>query len=316
MIEARQLTKWYGPHLALDRVDLDVPKGHIRGFLGPNGAGKSTTLRILTCNIPPTDGSATLNGHDVITQSMAVRRSIGYLPESTPLYPEMRVREQLDWHGTLHTMARKLRRQRIGELTERCGLETIIDRPIGHLSKGNRQRVGIAQALLHDPPVIILDEPTAGLDPTQIREVRKLIRSLREDKTILLSTHILPEAEKTCDSLTIINRGRVVASGTPEELVQQARSGSAIVMEIQAEAEPIRQKLVSLSSVAEVVCEPIESGWTRASVTPADPQADLRQTLAETAAAAGWTVRELRPETGSLETYFIQATDHEQKRTA
>jgi ABC-2 type transport system ATP-binding protein len=307
MIEARQLTKWYGPILALDRVDLDVRPGRIVGFLGPNGAGKTTTIRILTCFMPATSGSATVNGFDVFRQSAEVRRQIGYLPEATPLYPEMRVTEQLHHFGKLHGLNRKQRKQRIEALSDRCGLTKIANRPIGQLSKGNRQRVGLAQAMLHDPPVLILDEPTAGLDPAQISEVRKLIRSLAGEKTVLLSTHILPEVEKTCQDVVIIAGGSVVASGTPDELKSQVRRQARVVMELKAAAPIVAESLKSIAAVESVDTD-VAEGWCIAKVTPCPDVGDIRETLARLAVDKQWVVREMRFEVASLEEYFVQVT--------
>ncbi len=307
MIQARQLTKWYGPILALDRIDLDVPAGRIVGFLGPNGAGKTTAIRMLTGYMPPSAGTASINGHDVLTDSLAVRASIGYLPENTPLYPEMRVREQLHYFGKVHGLDRAARRRRIGELTDRCGLEHIVNRPIGQLSKGNRQRVGLAMALLHDPPVLILDEPTVGLDPAQITAVRQLIRDLAGRKTILLSTHILPEVEKTCQEVVIIASGRIVASGTPEELTAQARRDTAVLAEVKAGAEDVRKAIAALPGVQEVQTT-LREGWTHARVRPAPGAGDIRPALAELFMNRPWLCRDLRPEIASLEELFIQVT--------
>jgi len=307
MIQVRQLTKWYGPILALDGIDLDVPAGRIVGFLGPNGAGKTTAIRILTGYMPPSAGRATINGHDVISDSLAVRGSIGYLPENTPLYPEMRTREQLHYFGRLHGLSRADRRRRINELTDRCGLQHIVDRPIGQLSKGNRQRVGLAQALLHDPPVLILDEPTVGLDPAQITAVRGLIRELAGEKTILLSTHILPEAEKTCQEMVIIADGRIIASGTPAELTAQARSGAAVLAEVKAGPDDVRQAINALPGVRQVEVEQ-RDGWSVASITPAADAGDIRATVAELFMNKQWLCRDLRHEIASLEELFIQVT--------
>ena len=196
MIEVQNLVKWYGSTLAVDHLNFTIPHGQIVGFLGPNGAGKSTTLRILTGYLPATTGRVSIDGHDVFNQSLAVRSKIGYLPENTPLYPEMRVEEYLHYRGQLQEMDRSTRLKRIDIVCDRCGLTAVRRRLIGQLSRGNRQRVGLAQALLHDPPVLVLDEPTAGLDPNQITHVRKLIAELRNQHTIILSTHILPEVEK------------------------------------------------------------------------------------------------------------------------
>ncbi|MEX2672265.1 MAG: ATP-binding cassette domain-containing protein [Phycisphaeraceae bacterium] len=307
MIHVRELVKYYGPRLAVDHISLDVEQGQIVGILGPNGAGKSTTLRMLTCFLPPSSGAATVNGHNIFSDSEGVRRSIGYLPESTPLYLEMRVREQLHFFGRLHGLDRRTRKQRIEELTESCGLESIVTRPIGQLSRGNRQRVGIAQAMLHDPPVLILDEPTAGLDPTQINEVRKLIRQLGQRKTILLSTHILPEVEKTCDRVVIISQGKIAAEGTPEQLRSRVRAASRVLVEVKASADDVKRIFAQLSGVREVTIAH-NNGWVQAAVTPENNDQDMREQLADAMLTQRWAVREMRPETGSLEEFFIQVT--------
>src|SRR5947199_5464548 len=218
MISVKELTKRYARTVAVDHISFEVAKGQIVGFLGPNGAGKSTTLKMLTCYLPPTSGTATVNGFDIFHQSQQVREHLGYLPENTPLYTEMKAEEYLDFRGRLRGMDRETRRKRIDYVVERCWLGAVRNRVIGHLSKGYRQRVGLADALLHNPPVLIMDEPTVGLDPTQIRETRKLITDLRGDHTVILSTHILPEVEAVCDRAIVIAGGRIVAAGTPEEL--------------------------------------------------------------------------------------------------
>jgi ABC-2 type transport system ATP-binding protein len=307
MIHVRQLVKFYGPRLAVDHIDLDVQKGQIVGILGPNGAGKTTTIRILTCFMPPTSGEATINGFDVFSQSVDVRRSIGYLPESNPLYPEMKVSEQLHYFGQLHGLDRSARNRRIGELTESCGLSQIINREIGRLSKGNRQRVGLAQALLHDPPVLILDEPTEGLDPKQISDIRNLIVSLGEKKTILLSSHILPEVEKTCQRVVIIHQGRVAAQGTPAELKAQVRSQSRVILEVQADAAKVKQVLSNVPLVNEVEVTG-RDGWVQAAVSSAHVGKDIREALGKAVIENRWPIREMRPETATLEEFFVQIT--------
>src|SRR3954470_13318220 len=221
-IVVERLTKVYGSFLAVDHISFEVPKGTILGFLGPNGAGKTTTIRMLTCYMPPTAGTARVAGFDVFTESLKVKESIGYLPESTPLYTEMRVGEYLDFRGRLRGMDRETRRKRIAIVTERTWLTDRVRSVIGTLSKGYRQRVGIADALLHNPPVLVLDEPTVGLDPSQIREARRLISELAGDHTVLLSTHILQEVEMVCQRVIIVARGKIVAQGTPEELKNRA----------------------------------------------------------------------------------------------
>lgn len=309
MIEAEHLVKWYGPTRAIDDLTFSIPAGQIVGFLGPNGAGKSTTIRILTGYLPPTSGSAKVAGFDVLTQSLQARSRIGYLPESTPLYPEMRVQEYLDYRGRLMGMDRRLRRQRIDVVCDRCGLSHLRRRLIGQLSRGNRQRVGLAQALLHEPPVLILDEPTAGLDPNQIGHVRELIRELRQKHTILLSSHILPEIEKTADRVIIIANGRIVAQGTPDELRQRARGAGRVLVEVRADANLISQTLRQLNGVAHVQAQALAgNGWCQALVTPRDPQSDLREALGQALLSKGLPIREMRHEGGSLEEFFVQIT--------
>lgn len=306
MIEVRDLVKWYGPTRAVDRLTFSIEQGQIVGFLGPNGAGKSTTLRMLTGFLPPTSGTATVAGHDVINESLAVRKCIGYLPESTPVYPEMRVEEFLHFRGRLFGMSRSDRKPRIDMVCDRCGLAKVRRRVIGHLSKGNRQRVGLAQALLHDPPVLILDEPTAGLDPNQIGEVRKLIKELGEKHTILLSTHILPEVEKSADRVIIIAAGRIVAEGTPDQLRKNVAGVGGIAVEVKADHTAVKNALAAVPGVRDVTTTN-QNGWCRAVVMPKDGQ-DLREPIGATILRNNWQVRELRHETGSLEEFFVQIT--------
>ncbi|MBK9120083.1 MAG: ATP-binding cassette domain-containing protein [Phycisphaerales bacterium] len=218
MIEVRNLAKWYGNRCAVNGISFNVPAGTIFGFLGPNGAGKTTTIRILAGYMPPTSGAARVAGHDVVQESLAVRSAVGYLPESVPLYPEMRVREYLHFRGKLRGMAAPAREVAIQRVIERCWLREVEHRPIGQLSKGFRQRVGLADALLHDPKVLILDEPTVGLDPTQVRETRELLRGLAPGRAILFSSHTLAEVEAVCHRILILFEGRIIASGAVEEL--------------------------------------------------------------------------------------------------
>jgi len=306
VIQVNHLTKWYGPTRAVDDLSFDIPAGQIVGFLGPNGAGKSTTLRMLTGYIPPTAGSASIDGYDVTTQSAKARACIGYLPESTPLYTEMRVSEYLHYRGRLMKMRRTERVQRIEEVTERCGLAHNRRRVIGHLSKGNRQRVGIAQALLHQPQVMILDEPTAGLDPNQTTEVRKLIGELKHDHTVILSSHILPEVEKIVDRVLIIASGRIVAEGTPQELRRSTDRGADVVIEVKAAAEALGKAINGMELVESVQTETLGE-WARATITPRQ-DAEVREALGQVCLTNGWAVRELRDESGSLEQFFIQIT--------
>ncbi|MCX5660863.1 MAG: ABC transporter ATP-binding protein [Planctomycetota bacterium] len=306
MIEVQNLVKDYGPRRAVDGINLSIPAGKIVGFLGPNGAGKTTTLRMLTGYLPPTSGRASIAGHDVITDSAAARAKIGYQPENTPLYPEMRVEEYLHYRGKLFGMDRASRRSRIDLVVDRCGLTLVRRRLIGYLSKGNRQRVGLAQALLHDPPVLILDEPTAGLDPNQIIEVRKLLADLRGKHTVLLSTHILKEIELVADSLVVIARGRVEAEGTPEELRRKVASAGRVVLEAKADKNAMEQAIRKIDGVAGVEAS-MNAGWCRAIVTPKDGR-DLRDALGQAMFSAGWPLRELSYEMASLEQFFVQIT--------
>src|SRR5687768_13018610 len=260
LISVSQLSKAYGPVLAVDRVSFEVGKGQIVGFLGPNGAGKSTTMRMLTCYLPPTRGGATVAGYDIFHESTQVRQNLGYLPENCPLYGEMRVEEYLDFRGRLRRMDRETRRSRIDYVVDRCRLTEVRRRIVGHLSKGFRQRVGLADALLHNPPVLILDEPTVGLDPTQVRETRQLIRELGRDHTLLLSTHILPEVEAVCDRAIIIAGGRVVAQGTLEQLRSDRRMGSRVMVECKAPAREVENVLSRVSGVSKVEILPATNG--------------------------------------------------------
>jgi len=306
MIEVQNLVKWYGPTLAVDDISFNIEKGQIVGFLGPNGAGKSTTLRILTGYIPPTSGTAKINNHDVLSDSEGARESIGYLPESTPLYLEMRVEEYLHYRGKLMGMTRHQRNERIKIVCDRCGLAQNQRRLIGQLSKGNRQRVGLAQSLLHDPPVLILDEPTAGLDPNQIGEVRKLIGELKGDHTIILSSHILPEVEKVADRVIIIAGGSIRADGTPAELRQHVTSGARIRVEVRANPESVEKSFRGVTGVNNVETT-MNDDWCQALVSPNEGN-DVRGELGEAALKNGWPIREIRYESASLEQFFVQIT--------
>ncbi len=309
MISVSQLTKSYGPVLAVDHISFEVGKGQIVGFLGPNGAGKSTTLRMLTCYLPPTSGGATINGFDIFHQSEQVRQALGYLPENVPLYTEMKVEEYLDFRGRLRKMDRQTRRQRIDYVIDRVWLKSVRNRVIGHLSKGFRQRVGLADALLHNPAVLILDEPTVGLDPTQIRETRRLIKDLGGQHTMLLSTHILPEVEASCDRAIIIAGGRIVAQGSPEELRASRRLAARVLVECRGPAEQVKNVLSRVSGVRKV--EVLENGDSQHFVTAAvEPKAshDIREEVARTVIGNGWPLREIRLEHATLEEFFVQVT--------
>jgi gliding motility-associated transport system ATP-binding protein len=309
VINVSQLTKVYGTTLAVDKVSFEVPKGQIVGFLGPNGAGKSTTLRMLTCYLPPTSGGATINGFDIFHQSEKVRENLGYLPENVPLYTEMRVEEYLDFRGRLRKMSRDDRRKRIDYVLEHCWLTDVRRKVIGHLSKGYRQRVGLADALLHNPPVLILDEPTVGLDPSQIRESRKLIKSLGGEHTVMLSTHILPEVEAVCDRAIVIAGGRIVAQGSPDELRASRRMQARVLVECKGPAKEIETALGRVSGVGQVeILNGVGDGkFITAAIRPKESY-DVREEVARTVIQHGWPLREIRLEHATLEEFFVQVT--------
>ena len=309
MIEVENLARNYGARRAVDCVSFHVDRGEVVGFLGPNGAGKTTTMRMLACFLPPSAGSARVAGRDVVTESLEVRRRIGYMPENVPLYAEMRVGEYLAYRAELKGVSRGRCRGRIGDVIERCGLQDASRRVIGQLSKGFRQRVGLAEAMVHDPEILILDEPTIGLDPNQIRQVRALIRSLAPERTVILSTHILPEVEMTCGRVIILHQGRIVASDTPDALSRRMRLGGAVRAEIRAPDGELRAALEALPHAEDVVVE--RSGdWCRVSLGAAGGH-DLRPRVFELCAARAWTLRELTRQRLSLEEIFVQITREE-----
>lgn len=310
MIAVRELTKAYGQTLAVDHISFEVPRGQIVGFLGPNGAGKSTTLKILTCYLPPTSGGATVNGFDIFHQSEQVRENLGYLPENVPLYGEMKVREYLDYRGRLRKMPRADRLRRIEYVLERCWLKPVHHKTISHLSKGYRQRVGLADALLHNPAVLILDEPTVGLDPSQIRETRKLIKDLAGHHTVILSTHILPEVEASCDRAIVIAAGRIVAQGSPDELRASRRLTARVLVECRGPRPEIESVLSRVSGVSKVEIlngEPTDGNTVVAALRAKDGY-DIREEVARTVIQRGWPLREIRLEHATLEEFFVQVT--------
>lgn len=314
MIRVRNLTKFYGARCAVDHVSFHIGEGEIVGFLGPNGAGKTTTLRILTCYMPADGGTATIAGHDVFSESLAVRSLVGYLPESVPLYTEMRVREYLQFRGKLRGLDRSARATGIKRVTDLCWLGDFIDRPIGQLSKGMRQRAGLADALLHDPKVLILDEPTVGLDPTQIRETRNLITDLAKRHTVLLSSHILPEVEATCQRTIIIAGGKVVASGTPDELKDRIRGGSRLIAEIHGPEGEVARGVEQVEGVKSVR-HTASNGWVRLNIDTHKGK-DPREHIVKMTHGKNWPLREIRLEVGSLEEFFVQITAEQQMRSA
>lgn len=303
MIIAHSLCKRYGRHAAVDAMTFAVPRGKVVGFLGPNGAGKTTTIRMLTGILPPTSGRAEVDGLDVEKHPLEVRRRIGYLPEAAPTYSEMRVIEFLRFRARMFGVERGKRRRNIDMALRRCWLDEVKRRPIHQLSKGYRQRVGLAAALLHQPPVLILDEPTVGLDPTQIREVRGLLRELAQTQTILLSTHILPEVELTCDQIIMIARGRVRAQGSIDDLRSQAQRVARYVIE--ADSPAAEQALRDVRGIKDVQSQSLDGKWRRIIAVAAEGEGDLRERLAGLLQAAGCGVRELHREAPSLEHLFV-----------
>ena len=308
MIRVEGLTKRYPRTVAVDDISFTVNKGEIVGFLGPNGAGKTTTMRVLTCFLPPTEGMAEVAGYDVVKQPMEVKKRIGYLPETPPLYPEMEVREYLQFVGRLKGMSGAGLASRIDEVAKRCHVDDVMPKLIGKLSKGYRQRVGLAQAIIHNPDVLILDEPTSGLDPKQILETRDLIKELAGEHTIILSTHILPEVEQTCQKVLIINKGRLVATDTVENLTSRLRGSDAVGVEVSgAGAAEVEGALNGVAGVATVKNAGAKDGRVRFEVE-SRPGEQIRPEIARAVVQAGWHLHELHSLSFSLEEIFLQLT--------
>jgi ABC-2 type transport system ATP-binding protein len=309
MIEVEHLTKRFPTQVAVSDVSFSVRQGEIVGFLGPNGAGKTTVMRILTAFLPPTEGTARVAGFDVVNQSLEARTHLGYLPESAALYPEMRVREYLAYRARLEGIRGADVRKRVDDAIESCLLEEVAGRKVENLSRGYRQRAALAGALVHQPPVLILDEPTVGLDPAQIIRIREAIRRLGRERAVLLSTHILPEVDAVCDRVLIIDRGRIVAEGTPSDL-RAKLAGAPTVRVAFKGTVPVKEALKGLPGVTSVEVEG-EPGETRARLTcmqGSDPREDVYRVAVE----RGWTLRELARESLSLEDVFVRLTQHEE----
>ena len=317
MIKVQGLTKRYARTVAVDNISFEVEKGQIVGFLGPNGAGKTTTMRVLTCFLPPTMGTANVAGFDVIENPMEVKKRIGYLPESPPLYPEMEVIEYLTFVGKLKGIPSGDLARRIDEVVGRCAIGDVRTRLIGKLSKGFRQRVGLAQAIIHNPPVLILDEPTSGLDPKQIIEIRELLKSLAGEHTIILSTHILSEVEHSCEHVIIIDRGKLVAIDTVANLTNRLRGSEAVALEVEAAGDypdpgDVLQRLEQVAGVSRVVMKDSKNGRLTFEVESLQGR-HIRAELARSVVNAGWSLTELRAVGLSLEDIFLQLTAAEQK---
>jgi ABC-2 type transport system ATP-binding protein len=307
MVEVMELTKYYGPTLAVSRLNFEVASGEIVGFLGPNGAGKTTTLKILAGFLAPSAGTARINGHDCVTESLQVRRSLGYLPESVSLYSDLTVSQFLWFAARAKGVESREEKREVERVVAACGLEEVSQSLIATLSKGFRQRLGLAQALLKEPPLLILDEPTIGLDPSQIVEIRQLIKELAGDHTVILSTHILPEVSQLCQRVIIINRGQIVASDTPENLSRQLGEGSRIGLTVKGPETEVAASLRGVPGVTEVASQ----GEGRYLVE-AGNGADLRPQLARLIVERGWELLELKAQEFTLEEVFLNLTTEEE----
>ncbi len=312
MIEVDHLTKVYNGRKAIDDISFKVEKGEILGFLGPNGAGKTTTMRILTCYMPSTAGTARVAGYDVFEESLEVRKRIGYLPESPPLYPEMTVESYLAFVAKIKGVPGSRRNAHVDEVMGKCSVGDVRKRIIGKLSKGYKQRVGLAQSLLNNPDVLVLDEPTIGLDPKQIFEVRSLIKGLAGNHTVILSTHILPEVSMTCSRVVIINNGKVVAMDTPEGLTTHAKGAERVALLVDGPREAVSEKLQGIDGVLKVQVSGGDDGRPANYDVECKLNTDLRRTLASTVVSNGWGLLEMKGVSLSLEDVFINLVTKEE----
>jgi len=319
MIQVEGLSKRYARHVAVNNISFSVNKGDIVGFLGPNGAGKTTTMRILTCFLPPTEGKVTVADYDVFEQAFEAKKHIGYLPEAPPVYPEMTVEGYLTFVARLKNVPANEIKSRVGQVMERCAVDDVKSKLIGKLSKGYRQRVGLAQAIIHNPDVLILDEPTSGLDPKQINETRDLIKSLAGEHTIILSTHILPEVEAVCEKVIIINKGRVVATDSVENLKNRAGMGGATLVQVEnaGEIDPVavHQRLEQVQGVSKVLDQVTHGPRLVYEVESLQGQ-NTRPDIARAIVHAGWNLIELKSSTLTLEEVFLELTGAHQEAPA
>jgi ABC-2 type transport system ATP-binding protein len=310
-IAVRNLTKQYGEQTAVNDISFDVRTGEILGFLGPNGAGKTTTMKIITCYMPPTSGNVEVDGLNIFDHSLEVRKKIGYLPEMNPLYLDMNVLDYLDYSARLHGIKGSVMQARIKEMVQVCGLDDVRHKDIGEMSKGYRQRVGLAQAMIHDPDVLILDEPTSGLDPNQIVEIRNLIKQLGRAKTVVLSTHILSEVQATCNRVIIINEGKIVADGSPESLQQEFHGAESLTLEVRTgpidPLQAVMPKLRALPYVTNVTLLSQQDGVNRFELAVERGQ-DAREAAFRLAVAEGWVILELHRKATTLEEVFHKLT--------
>jgi len=316
MIEVEQLSKTYGPIRAIEDVSFVVEKGEILGFLGPNGAGKSTTMRILTCFMPPTSGTARIAGYDIFADSLQVRRRLGYVPENAPLYTDMPVVSFLKFAAEVKGLSRRERLRQVGQVMDDCGIKDVQHRYIGKLSKGYRQRVALAQALLGNPDVLILDEPTIGLDPRQIIDIRQLIKGLAGQKTVILSTHILPEVSMTCQRVIIINRGRLVAVDTPENLTTKLQTSSRLLVRVEGPATEVVRALGVVAGVQTVKEDGSGPGHVVTCIIESKKDRDVRKDVAAAVVHQNWGLLELRPVDLTLEDVFVRLVTEEKESTA
>ncbi|MEO0137868.1 MAG: ATP-binding cassette domain-containing protein [candidate division WOR-3 bacterium] len=305
MIEVQNLSKFFGATRAVDDITFKIGKGEIVAFLGPNGAGKTTTMRMLTGFLPPTRGKCFINGIDISVDPIKPKELIGYLPEDNPLYPDMKVYEYLEFIGEVRKIANL--RSRVSEVAEICGITGVLNKEIGTLSRGYRQRVGVAQAIIHNPDILILDEPTEGLDPNQVVELRNLIKELGKEKTVMLSTHILSEAEATCERVLIINKGKLIADGNKNEIRTMAKGGETITLELIAPQNPI-EELNKISGVKEVTIKQSEGNHHLFEILS---EKDIRERLFDTAVSKNWKIIELHRKSTSLEDIFRELTKEE-----
>ncbi|MEO0129430.1 MAG: ATP-binding cassette domain-containing protein [candidate division WOR-3 bacterium] len=306
MIEVRDLSKHFGSTRAVDNISFNIGKGEIVAFLGPNGAGKTTTMRMLTGYLIPTSGKCLINGIDVNEEPIKTKELIGYLPEDNPLYPDMKVYEYLEFIGEIRHIENL--RNRINEVAEICGITEVLNKNIGTLSRGYRQRVGVAQAIIHNPDILILDEPTEGLDPNQVVELRNLIKELGKEKTVMLSTHILSEAEATCERVLIINRGKLVADGNKNEIRTMAKGGETITLELIAKQSPLKD-LKRIAEIKEINEKKVEDNLYQYEIIS---EKDIRETIFDTAVNKGWKILDLHRKATSLEDIFRELTKEEQ----
>jgi ABC-2 type transport system ATP-binding protein len=307
MIEVQDLTKYYGPQLAVSRLDFQVAAGEIVGFLGPNGAGKTTTLKILAGFLAPSAGTARINGYDCVTDSLAVRRSLGYVPENVAIYPDLTVTQFLRFAARAKDVSAKAETGEVDRVAAACGLEEVRGKLVAALSKGFRQRIGLAQALINQPPLLILDEPTIGLDPSQIVEIRQLIKNLEGAHTVMLSSHILPEVSQLCHRVIIINRGQIVASDTPENLSRQLGHGSRVLMTVSGPVDQVAAALQAVAGVSQVL-----SRGEGKYLVEADQGQELRSELARVVVERGWQLLELKAQEFTLEEVFLNLVTEEE----